>query len=485
MNTANSHFVLPFPPFRFLCLAALCLCFRGAAEGTEPVAANTAMGEKSPASLQPLFETWGWSIAREQDLEGIELKPQELDVFLRGWNSSFDGGRLPYDFQKIRADLESLQAARRAKRVKATIAHNEALAKAFFSGLKKNPRVARLADNVRYEIVEPGSGPCPRPQQTVNVHYFGRQIDGTEFIEYGPLDVILVPNRSVCRGWIEAMQKLRPGGRMKLYVPPPLTKAEADARGIPPGSAMVFEIELSEVKDTPKEALDDALVPPAPPPPSDPSSGLTDSQLLELWGWFAARQAGIIDLGFDAEERGALARGLAAGIRRQPCPTDLGKTGPVVKRFQHDRREAVERAAHQKRLDDGRALFVSLQQDPDVVALPSGLRYKILRPGTGPCPRLGQVVSMLYSGHLIDGTQFEKSEGDEPSSLALTEANASWITHGWVEGVQHINGGGKIRLFVPPELGYGEEAVEHVPPGSTLIFDIELFEVADPKPDGG
>ena len=92
---------------------------------------------------------------------------------------------------------------------------------------------------------------------------------------------------------------------------------------------------------------------------------------------------------------------------------------------------------------------------------------------------------MFYSGHLLDGTQFDKSDGDEPSTVALTENNAGWITHGWVEGVQHINRGGKIRLFVPPELGYGEDEASHVPPGSTLIFDIELFDISDPKPDGG
>ncbi len=58
----------------------------------------------------------------------------------------------------------------------------------------------------------------------------------------GPLDLVLVTNREVCRGWTEALQRIGRGGALKLYIPPPPAEAEADHWGIPPGSAMIFEI---------------------------------------------------------------------------------------------------------------------------------------------------------------------------------------------------------------------------------------------------
>ena len=103
----------------------------------------------------------------------------------------------------------------------------------------------------------------------------------------------------------------------------------------------------------------------------------------------------------------------------------------------------------------------------------SGLRYQIIQKGTGAKAEKGQQVSVHYQGALIDGTVFDSSvERGEPISFPL-----SGVIHGWTEGVQLINIGGKIELTIPYELGYGERGSGPIPPRSVLIFEVELISI--------
>ena len=293
--------------------------------------------------------------------------------------------------------------------MRATIQRNEANAKAFFDKLRQNPNVLDLSGGVRYEIIKPGSGPFPRPEQTLNVHYTGRLIDGTEFSQMGPIDQVLVTNRSVCRGWCDALQKLNPGGTMKLYVPPPLSEEEAFAWGIEPGSAVIFEIELREVKDTTPEDLTNALVPPAPEPPPPPPSGCNERQIIETWGWIVGQQTGATKFGLTKTNLSQLAKGLAAGVRGRPAPYDLQRIYPEVKQFVADRQETVRRATRQQRLDEMNTLFARLKKNKQVIELPDGVRYEIIKPGKGSFPKPGQIVLVDYTGRLVNGTVFDQT----------------------------------------------------------------------------
>ena len=125
------------------------------------------------------------------------------------------------------------------------------------------------------------------------------------------------------------------------------------------------------------------------------------------------------------------------------------------------------------------AFFAKLKGDKDVVELPSGLRYKIVSPGTGDYPKATDTVTVNYSGRLVDGSIFDSSvkHGGKPVDIALDQ-----VIPGWTEGIQKINKGGKIILFVPSGLGYGDDGRPGIPPGSTLIFDIELLDFKPTPP---
>lgn len=428
------------------------------------------------ATNRQVIEAWGWIIAHNKNVAGIEINETELAAFLRGFLANARGQPAPQDLRKILGDIETLAGARRDKMTRAGERKNEAAAKGYFSGLKKNLNVAELPGGVRYEILKPGNGLPPKPQQTVNVHYTGRLADGTEFIQNGPVDMVLVTNHGICRGWVEALQQVKPGGALKLYVPPPLARTDADQLGIPPGSAMVFEIELLAVKETSAQDLADVLTPLPPRPPSPPPSGLTDVQIIETWGWTVAAETRVARFGLSETELAALVKGLTAGIEDRPASRDWDRILPEVESFVNGHLEKARETFKQKQLADRDKLFAGLKTNTKVVALPDGLRYEILQPGHGPGPKPEQTVKVNYTGRLINGTVFDRTD------LGPLDVDLDKVIPGWAEGVQKIGVGGKIRLYLPPELGYRDVPTSGIPPNSTLIFEVELLEIKNAPP---
>ncbi|MDG1894880.1 MAG: FKBP-type peptidyl-prolyl cis-trans isomerase [Fuerstiella sp.] len=109
----------------------------------------------------------------------------------------------------------------------------------------------------------------------------------------------------------------------------------------------------------------------------------------------------------------------------------------------------------------------------------SGLQYLVLREGTGEKPTTKSTVSTHYRGKLINGNVFDESykgvaptEADRPVSFGVTQVIA-----GWTEALQLMKVGAKYRLFIPPELAYGERGQSSIPPNSLLIFEIELVSI--------
>jgi peptidylprolyl isomerase len=114
------------------------------------------------------------------------------------------------------------------------------------------------------------------------------------------------------------------------------------------------------------------------------------------------------------------------------------------------------------------------------VTMPNGLRIIDTKVGTGPVPHAGQTVTVNYTGWLYvngkKGKKFDSSlDRGEPFSFPLGQGQ---VIKGWDEGVATMHVGGKRTLIIPPDLGYGASgAGSDIPPGATLIFDIDLLSV--------
>ena len=123
---------------------------------------------------------------------------------------------------------------------------------------------------------------------------------------------------------------------------------------------------------------------------------------------------------------------------------------------------------------EGAAFLAANKKKDGVVTLPSGLQYQVLTEGKGKQPKETDTVTVHYRGTLIDGTEFDSSyKRGEPTTFGLNQ-----VIKGWTEGVQLMKEGGKIRLFLPSDLAYGERGAGGViGPNATLIFDVELISV--------
>src|SRR5271163_1812931 len=114
------------------------------------------------------------------------------------------------------------------------------------------------------------------------------------------------------------------------------------------------------------------------------------------------------------------------------------------------------------------------------VTTPSGLRIIDVKAGTGPAPQSGQTVTVNYTGWLFvdgkKGTKFDSSvDWGQPVSFTIGQGQ---VIKGWDEGVATMHVGGKLTLIIPPDLGYGDRGAGGViPPGATLIFDVDLLGV--------
>ena len=103
----------------------------------------------------------------------------------------------------------------------------------------------------------------------------------------------------------------------------------------------------------------------------------------------------------------------------------------------------------------------------------SGLQYRIIDPGNDVKPGPQDTVWVRYKGTLIDGTVFDQvAEDADPIRLTLNR-----VVPGWTEGMQLIGESGKVELYLPSELGYGEQGNQAIAPNSALIFNVEMTKV--------
>ena len=126
---------------------------------------------------------------------------------------------------------------------------------------------------------------------------------------------------------------------------------------------------------------------------------------------------------------------------------------------------------------DANAKFLSDNgKKAGVVSVP-GIQYQVLKKGNGAQPGRHDCVTVYYSGSLIDGKIFDKTEPGKPATFP-----AGLLIPGWVEALQMMHAGDKWHLVIPSGLAYGRDGAGNglIPPDQTLVFDVELLKVSPP-----
>ena len=127
---------------------------------------------------------------------------------------------------------------------------------------------------------------------------------------------------------------------------------------------------------------------------------------------------------------------------------------------------------------EGETFLAENKSKEGVKTLPDGLQYKVLTEGNGPKPASTDTVTVNYRGTLINGKEFDSSyKRGQPASFPVTG-----VIKGWTEALQLMPVGSKWQLFIPADLAYGDRgAGADIGPGDTLIFEVELLSIGEPK----
>ena len=176
-------------------------------------------------------------------------------------------------------------------------------------------------------------------------------------------------------------------------------------------------------------------------------------------------------------DNASLVRGIKDALAGAKPALSMDDAVAALKKLQ-DTVQKEEDAALQQAGDAnqkaGDAFLAANKSKDGVVALPSGLQYKILTQGTGPKPAATDTVVCNYRGTLLDGKVFDSSyDRGQPATFPLNQ-----VIKGWTEGVQLMPVGSKYQFYIPAALAYGARgAGADIGPNSTLIFDVELISI--------
>jgi FKBP-type peptidyl-prolyl cis-trans isomerase len=303
----------------------------------------------------------------------------------------------------------------------------------------------------------------------------------------------------VIEGWNEGMQHCPVGGRIKLTIPGALAYGERaiPEAGIAAGATLIFDIELL--------AIDQRALPPVAWPTAEEdiqksASGLQWHVIEAGTGEPLTGRLGIAHYTV-RNPGGGWVGGSTYPLRGTPLngPAIFG-SGQLPARFMTEAQGQLRAGSHVQFLVPPEQAFgtrelpnlpsgspslwqvqvvsvfdaqkpeFNLPADSELKATPSGLKYKVLREGTGKLPKGSSTVLAHYAGWLTTGVQFDSSwDRGAPISFPL-----SGVVAGWTEGLQLVKEGGRILLVIPPQLGYGARVTGSIPANSTLVFIVDL-----------
>lgn len=174
----------------------------------------------------------------------------------------------------------------------------------------------------------------------------------------------------------------------------------------------------------------------------------------------------------------ALSKGLRDGLDSNVM-MDQALLEQVMQNYMQklqEKRMAEEQAATEENRVKGEAFLAENGKKPGITTTASGLQYEVVTMGTGPKPSATDKVTVHYTGTLIDGTKFDSSvDRGQPATFPV-----GGVIRGWVEALQLMPVGSKWKLYIPSDLAYGPSGGPggSIPGNSTLIFDVELLEIA-------
>jgi FKBP-type peptidyl-prolyl cis-trans isomerase FklB len=209
---------------------------------------NVSLEDQKPKDSYSLGYEFGANLKRR----GVEV---DVEVLLASIREGLEGKQPAISAEEIERTLKQLKKKAMIlsdRRFNELTGKNLEESKAFLGANKMKEDVKTLPSGLQYRVLREGNGPVPQAADSVELHYRGTQISGKEFDSSyrrgGPSTVPLV---GVIKGWTEALQLMKVGSKWEIFVPPDLGYGTRWFGRIPPNSALIFELELLSIKDSP------------------------------------------------------------------------------------------------------------------------------------------------------------------------------------------------------------------------------------------
>lgn len=221
---------------------------------------------------------------------GHTLKQNEVqansDLLMKGLREGLSGDKGMLTDQEMQATMQEFQQQMMAKqeaKQKVLGEKNKAEGDAFLAKNKARKEVKTTASGLQYEVLKDGTGPNPKPTDTVTVNYKGTLMDGTVFdSSYERNQPATFVLNQVIPGWTEGVQLMKAGSKYKFYIPAALAYGERGAGGvIGPNAPLVFEVELVSIGQPEKPATPAGQTEPQALPPGQPTRPNADAQQQE------------------------------------------------------------------------------------------------------------------------------------------------------------------------------------------------------------
>ena len=207
-----------------------------------------------------------------------------------------------------------------------------------------------------------------------------------------------------------------------------------------------------------------------------------DKEVFEAIGVMFAQGSGLARMEFSETEIIHILNGIKRGIQLKEMPEDVRKLQPAIQTIMRGKMEVAQKAqakVSSKAATANKAkaakYFSSIEKQEGIQKDPSGFYYEILKEGNGDMPGMNDTVRLHYHGTLIDGTIFDSSvDRGQPASFPMRG-----VIKGFSGGLTKCKVGGKIRIYIPSELGYGDNPRPggKIKPGDALVFECELLEI--------
>ena len=166
---------------------------------------------------------------------------------------------------------------------------------------------------------------------------------------------------------------------------------------------------------------------------------------------------------------------MSGGLRDAMTKTPVNLSDEEIGMFMQRYFTGLQTKISAKNLKEGQDFLAANGKKTGVVTLPSGLQYRVIKEGTGAKAAMDDFVDLVYHGTLIDGTVFDSSR-ERGDTVTFSPGQ---VIQGFAEALTLMNAGAKWEIFIPAELGYGENVnpASGIKPNSVLIFEIDLVGV--------